>query len=269
MGSSLSCCGARTDRAPSLQRRQRRRGTQRRGRTRRRSNYSAPNDDEYLSSKQDTFSQPLKCIKQAWTTTEPLTKEEIEKETKQFWDMAPSYGGKEEVWNALKAAIEAGDKDIKMARTILECAGVIMPDGLLTEVYDITGFKYEIPLFILSDPINLLEVSKENNKQTGRSRTSTGKSRRIRSKSDNTWQDSVPKKISIRFNTGRDVHIELGSSIQTVGDLSRYLLETTDLNLGSNQRLLFFYGGKGPFQDNQHLYELNIDSDIPLQAWIA
>jgi hypothetical protein len=223
------------------------------------------NDDGILASKQDCFSQPLKRIKQTWTTSEPLTKEEIEKETRQFWETAPSYGGKEEVWNALRAAIGAGDKDIKMARTILECAGVILPDGLLTEVYDATGFKYDIPLFILSDPVNLLDVPKGSS----RSRTSTFKSRRTRSMTDNTWQDTMPKKITVRFNTGKDAHMELRSSIQTIGDLSKHIIETEYLYLRPDQRLLFFYGGKGPFLETQQLSDLDITSDIPLQAWIA
>ncbi|CAH8283798.1 unnamed protein product [Eruca vesicaria subsp. sativa] len=52
-----------------------------------------------------------------WKHTQPITKAELMKLREEFWDTAPHYSGRKEIWDALRAAAEAG---ISLAQTILE-----------------------------------------------------------------------------------------------------------------------------------------------------
>ena len=50
----------------------------------------------------------------------------------EFWDTAPAFEGKLEIWNALKAATEAAERDDhELAQAILDGAGISMPNGTL------------------------------------------------------------------------------------------------------------------------------------------
>jgi hypothetical protein len=44
--------------------------------------------------------------------------------------------------------------ELETARCILESAGVILPAGLLTEIYDETGFRYQLPAICICDPVS-------------------------------------------------------------------------------------------------------------------
>jgi hypothetical protein len=74
----------------------------------------------------------------------------------EFWETQPAYGGSPEIWIALKTAIE--NKEMRQA--ILESADIKLPQGTWYEVYDLTGFKYELPAYVLSDPTNLAKESR-------------------------------------------------------------------------------------------------------------
>lgn len=45
----------------------------------------------------------------------------------QFWDTAPTYSGRPEVWDCLKAACEM--EDDASARAIVDAMGLRLPDG--------------------------------------------------------------------------------------------------------------------------------------------
>ncbi|KAL0442610.1 UNVERIFIED_CONTAM: Ubiquitin domain-containing protein 2 [Sesamum latifolium] len=78
----------------------------------------------------------------------------------EFWDTAPHYGGRKEIWDALRAAAEA---DLTLAQAIVDSAGVIVQNPDLTICYDerdvIAGAKYELPKYVLSEPTNLIRDS--------------------------------------------------------------------------------------------------------------
>ncbi|WRX26577.1 DC-UbP/UBTD2 [Theobroma cacao] len=58
-----------------------------------------------------------------------------------------------EIWDALRAAAEA---ELILAQAIIDSAGVIVQNDDLTICYDERGAKYELPKYVLSDPINLI-----------------------------------------------------------------------------------------------------------------
>ncbi|KAL0796590.1 hypothetical protein Bca101_067967 [Brassica carinata] len=91
-----------------------------------------------------------------WKHTQPITKAELMKLREEFWDTAPHYGGRKEIWDALRAAAEA---DISLAQAIVDSAGVIAQNNDLTICYDERGAKYELPKYVMSEPTNLVEES--------------------------------------------------------------------------------------------------------------
>ncbi|GBG71656.1 hypothetical protein CBR_g9071 [Chara braunii] len=87
-----------------------------------------------------------------WKQEMPITRAEIKRMREEFWDTAPHYGGKKEIWDALRVAVEA---DLSMAQTIVESAGIIVSSEDLSCCYDERGAKYDLPNYVLSDPVNL------------------------------------------------------------------------------------------------------------------
>ncbi|KAL7211577.1 hypothetical protein ACSBR2_014438 [Camellia fascicularis] len=91
-----------------------------------------------------------------WKHLEPITRAQLKQLREEFWDTAPHYGGRKEIWDALRAAAEA---DLTLAQAIVDSAGVIVQAPDLTICYDERGAKYELPKFVLSEPSNLIHDS--------------------------------------------------------------------------------------------------------------
>ncbi|KAG2485045.1 hypothetical protein HYH03_016144 [Edaphochlamys debaryana] len=92
--------------------------------------------------------------KPKWKSQEHMTSSEIKKKREEFWDTQPHYGGDRVIWDALKAAIEAEHETSKL---IIESAGIIVAVPDMTVCYDERGAKYELPKYVLSDPVNLVK----------------------------------------------------------------------------------------------------------------
>ncbi|KAJ8898634.1 hypothetical protein K2173_004618 [Erythroxylum novogranatense] len=91
-----------------------------------------------------------------WKHPQPISKTELIQMRDEFWDTAPHYGGRKEIWDALRAAAEA---DIALAQAIVDSAGVIVQNADLTVCYDERGAKYELPKYVMSEPANLIRDS--------------------------------------------------------------------------------------------------------------
>ncbi|KAF5835162.1 ubiquitin domain-containing protein 2-like protein [Dunaliella salina] len=92
--------------------------------------------------------------KPKWKSEEPMTKEQLETMRAVFWDTQPAYGGQKVIWDALKAAAET--EDMESVKLILESAGIIVNTTDMTICYDERGAKYDLPRYVLSEPLNLL-----------------------------------------------------------------------------------------------------------------
>ena len=69
----------------------------------------------------------------------------------EFWDTAPAFEGRVEIWNALHAAVDACHADnVELAQAILDSANIIVPNGLLNDCYDELGNRYQIPSYVLA-----------------------------------------------------------------------------------------------------------------------
>lgn len=92
-----------------------------------------------------------------WKSDVPLTEGQLRSKRDEFWDTAPAFDGRKEIWDALKAATVAAENlDFQLAQAILDGASVSVPNGYLTECYDEWGTRYQVPIYCLSPPINMV-----------------------------------------------------------------------------------------------------------------
>lgn len=146
-----------------------------------------------------------------------MTVAELDKKRSEYWETAPSYGGRKEMWDAIRAA--ATQSDVAMQEAIVASAGLFLPNGDLTLVYDERGFRYEIPLFCLSPPSNITSEEKRPESPAG--------------------GDLGNFTLLLRISYGEDIKF-IGPSTSTVADVKRFLARKgTD---ESRQRI--FYQGR-------------------------
>lgn len=85
-----------------------------------------------------------------------ITEAQLNSKREEFWDTAPAFEGKIEIWTALKAAVEAYEqKNYQLAQAIIDSASIILPKGFLNDCYDELGNRYQIPIYVLAKPTNM------------------------------------------------------------------------------------------------------------------
>lgn len=107
--------------------------------------------------------QPLKHEKLKWKSDVPLTDGQLRSKRDEFWDTAPAFEGRKEIWDALKAAAFAAESnDFSLAQAIIDGANISLPNGTLLDTYDELGNRYQLPIYCVSAPINLIEESSDS-----------------------------------------------------------------------------------------------------------
>lgn len=65
-----------------------------------------------------------------------MTMGQLSSKRDEFWDTAPAFDGRKEIWDALKAAALASEtKDFELAQAILNGANITIPRGMFTKIY--------------------------------------------------------------------------------------------------------------------------------------
>nr|CAH8852618.1 unnamed protein product [Trichobilharzia regenti] len=106
---------------------------------------------------QSRKNKPLKRVSPHWRSTYPISLSQLQKKRDEFWDTAPAFEGRIEIWNALKVVADFFEKqDYDMAQAILDGACITLPTGTLCDCYDELGARYQLPLYVLSQPSNLI-----------------------------------------------------------------------------------------------------------------
>lgn len=205
--------------------------------------------------------QLVKRTTVTWEASMPMSRQDLEKQRREFWETAAEFGGKKEAWTALKGAMDVWDRDLDLARAIIDCAGLVLPGGELTEVYDELGFKYCIPEYCFNEPTNIIQESEKL------SRRPSTRVLRTRSLSEEACR-GAERRLTVRLSTGLDIHLFLKPSIKTIDDLSKAAVKEGDLTLAEGQKLLFFYSGRPLAQDTKLDDLERLDGKIPIQAWI-
>lgn len=65
-----------------------------------------------------------------WKSDVPLTEGQLRSKRDEFWDTAPAFDGRKEIWDALRAAAVAAEAlDYELAQAILDGANISVPNG--------------------------------------------------------------------------------------------------------------------------------------------
>lgn len=195
----------------------------------------------------------------AWASEAPITRGQLLSKRDDFWDTSPSYGGKPEIWQALRAAAET--EDVATAQAIMDAVNVTLPAGNLTLVYDELGNKYEIPPYCLSEPSNLVdETSRAGPLPAADSPQASGGG-------DDDGAGTCAPQIAVRLRlstTGEDVEWS-GPPTATTADLKAFLQEHRGLG---RERLRCFFGGR-LLVDAQTLEAGRVPNDVVLIVAVA
>ncbi|XP_030889405.1 ubiquitin domain-containing protein 1, partial [Leptonychotes weddellii] len=193
--------------------------------------------------------EPLKKERLKWKSDYPMTDGQLRSKRDEFWDTAPAFEGRKEIWDALKAAAYAAEaNDHELAQAILDGASITLPHGTLCECYDELGNRYQLPIYCLSPPVNLLlEHTEEESLEPPEPTPGVRR--------------DFPLKV--RLSTGKDVRLS-ASLPDTVGQLKRQL-HTQEGIEPSWQR--WFFSGK-LLTDRTRLQETKIQKDFVIQVII-
>lgn len=209
--------------------------------------------------------RPLK--KEEWASNPPLDRAEIERRRKEFWDTAPAYEGRREIWDALKAACD--EDDTTMAQAILTASDIKLPHGSLTVCFDATGTKYIIPRFCICYPTNMIESiaspeqapSCSTRNETSRVSPQTHDSTSLSQGSSEKCSDVV--KIKCRLSIGEDVFLDCEPT-----DIALHIKESLyDSKKIAMSRMRIYFVGK-PVPDQLPIANLGLGRNDVLQIMI-
>lgn len=94
--------------------------------------------------------QPLKRERPKWKSDYPMTEGQLRSKRDEFWDTAPAFEGRKEIWDALRAAASAFESnDHLLAQAILDGASITLPHGN-THLHRDRCSKYITVLVLLS-----------------------------------------------------------------------------------------------------------------------
>ncbi|KAL4640210.1 ubiquitin domain-containing protein 1 [Arapaima gigas] len=191
--------------------------------------------------------EPLKKDKPKWKSDYPMTEGQLRSKRDEFWDTAPAFEGRKEIWDALKAAAVAIEcNDHELAQAIVDGASITLPHGSLTECYDELGNRYQLPVYCLAPPVNL--ISERNEEDVA----------------ENPEPQTIPKKefqLKVRLSTGKDLRLS-ASMADTIGQLKKQLQAQEDID-AAHQR--WFFSGK-LLTDKTRLQDTKIQKDFVIQV---
>ncbi|XP_077595464.1 ubiquitin domain-containing protein 1 [Stigmatopora nigra] len=191
--------------------------------------------------------QPLKKERPKWKSDYPMTEGQLRSKRDEFWDTAPAFDGRKEIWDALKAAAVALEcNDHELAQAIVDGASITLPHGALTECYDELGNRYQLPVYCLAPPVNLISECSDDDP------------------SDSPQLSGVAKKefqLKVRLSTGKDLRLS-ASMTDTIGQLKKQLHIQEDIE-PTHQR--WFFSGK-LLTDKTRLQDTKIQKDFVIQV---
>nr|GEZ29543.1 hypothetical protein [Tanacetum cinerariifolium] len=82
----------------------------------------------------------------------PISKTQLQEMRNEFWHNVARAGGRPDVWEAIRAATEV---DLRNAQKIIEANNIRLWKQDMSICYDDDGTRYDLPLFILSEPTNM------------------------------------------------------------------------------------------------------------------
>lgn len=203
------------------------------------------------SKKRGGRNEPLKKDRPKWKSDYPMTEGQLRSKRDEFWDTAPAFDGRKEIWDALRAAALAAEcNDLELAQAIVDGACITLPHGSLTESYDELGNRYQLPAYALAPPVNLITETCTDSKAPENSQKQT-----LPPASRQEFQ------LRVRLSTGKDVRLT-ASMIDSIAELKKQLQENEDIDV-SCQR--WFFSGK-LLTDKTRLQDAKIQKDFVVQV---
>ncbi|CAL8280238.1 unnamed protein product [Arctogadus glacialis] len=202
--------------------------------------------------------QPLKRERPKWKSDYPMTEGQLRSKRDEFWDTAPAFEGRKEIWDALRAAASAFESgDHMLAQAILDGASITLPHGALTECYDELGNRYQLPVYCLCPPVNMIE---EHSDEPDGSDPDSGAA----DPSGATPAPGGERLLRLRLSTGRDLRLAVRSA-DTVGAMKRRLQAVEGVAPAAQR---WFFSGR-PLTDRLRLDQLNVSRDYVVQVIIS
>ncbi|KXJ25365.1 ubiquitin domain-containing protein 2 [Exaiptasia diaphana] len=192
--------------------------------------------------------QPLKKERPSWTSEVPLTEGQLRSKRDEFWETAPAFEGRKEIWDALRAAAETNDHTL--AQAIVDGANITLPTGCLQDAYDELGNRYVLPIYCISQPTNLIkdedisgnlsdEVDDEKDNQPSGEETS----------------------VKLRLSTGKDLKLTVYTQ-DTILKIKKKLHKMEGVEPGQQR---WFYSGR-MLTDKMTIEEAKIQKNFVIQV---
>ncbi|CAL9687916.1 unnamed protein product [Knipowitschia caucasica] len=195
--------------------------------------------------------EPLKKEHPKWKSDYPMTEGQLRSKRDEFWDTAPAFDGRKEIWDALRAAALAAEcNDLELAQAIVDGACITLPHGSLTESYDELGNRYQLPAYTLGPPVNLISETTTDSKVPDNTQ-----------KQAQTLASRQEFQLRVRLSSGKDVRLT-ASLADTIAELKKLLQEHEDIDI-SCQR--WFFSGK-LLTDKTRLQDAKIQKDFVVQV---
>eukprot|EP00040_Diaphanoeca_grandis_P040326 m.261696 g.261696 ORF g.261696 m.261696 type:complete len:251 (+) comp42810_c0_seq1:149-901(+) len=177
-----------------------------------------------------------------WSSEIPLSPIEIEHRRKEFWDTAPAYEGRKEIWDALRAA--CNESNIGTAQAIVKGADITLPNGSLTSCFDASGAKYSVPLYCISYPENIVNQSQSSPSKATQPPTSPTPPSPTVSPSQSPTKPPVSPvgdelKVRCRLSVGVDEVLDFAVSACAV-HIKERLFETKNIEI--SRQFIYFIG---------------------------
>ncbi|XP_024122429.1 ubiquitin domain-containing protein 2 isoform X2 [Oryzias melastigma] len=205
--------------------------------------------------------QPLKRERPKWKSDYPMTEGQLRSKRDEFWDTAPAFEGRKEIWDALRAAASAFESsDHLLAQAILDGASITLPHGALTECYDELGNRYQLPVYCLSPPVNMIEERSDDPDGSDPDSGATDPS----AVSAGDPGSGSECQLRLRLSTGRDLRLAV-RSMDTVGMMKRRLQSQEGVPAATQR---WFFSGR-PLTDRLRLDQLNISRDYVVQVILS
>ena len=174
----------------------------------------------------------------SWKAT--VNRPQLEAKREEFWQTRTT--GRRNIWLVIKNAIEA---DHETAALLLQMSGISVKIGSITTLEDTNGNIYEIPPFIINEPIYFANEKKK----------------KVAKK---IIAENIQIKIKIRRPGGADDQIFEVNNMITGLDLKQKYCEKENIPL---ENLRLFFGGKEMNYNNTLVSHL-IQSEMVIAAFI-
>nr|XP_002119609.1 ubiquitin domain-containing protein 1 [Ciona intestinalis] len=193
--------------------------------------------------------QTLRKEHPKWRSDVPLTEGQLRSKRDEFWDTAPAFDGRKEIWDALKAAaaaLESGDNTL--AQAIIDGANISLPQGTMLDCYDELGALYQVPVYCLSPPVNLI-------------RGVTASQSRVEEELVEIKPGDKSFPIKVRLRGEKEIRLKVLPNDSVLNSKRR--LEAQESIAVSKQR--WFFSGK-MMSDSVHLQQYKLEKGYVIQC---